>query len=179
MSPAERRQDTVCWFCGKGPNDIKVRVGMFRTGFGIVKDRFPAGQANAIVLSPDKQSVYVPRCTRCRELHDYQPLIGMLGAVGAILITVAMATLVMGGFRFDLYTFRDVVLPINNWGPFVVARVLTTWVAMFIAALVGYMCARRILKIRPLVHAGEWPDVRKLKEEGWEIASIDDKLPGI
>lgn len=155
-APAE-----LCWFCRRMPRDPQawIRVLLYGVGGYGVRKRSLAGEVTEVFLNPDKQEIFVPRCTRCKKLHRLQWWFGMLGA-GVTFAGVLRLMFVLNNAHPEPYS--------TGYG---IVLAILAWAAAIAAPSVGYVLGRYFIWIPPPARALRCAQVEKLTAEGWEHAS--------
>lgn len=139
-----------CWFCQEKPRDegARVLIPMFK-----ITGRLPV--PGGVRIQYQTAKVPVPRCGRCRAVHRATTMINVLALTAGIVLGLGGCARVLAGHG-----------PQVN-GLFVLAL---GWAA---GAIIGKIASRmaRPKKVKPEGVKMEFPEIKKLKREGWSVGS--------
>jgi hypothetical protein len=143
------REFGICFFCGD--NDSEESHAIKTQMFGNVK-RTPTGY-NTTRITWNNRTITIPRCGRCEKAQDVTA--GWTGA--------AVATSILTGI-----VSCSVVTNFPNGSPMDVLMLFSFSLG---GSLLGGFLARRYFRknIRPESHATQYPRIKELLKEGWQI----------
>lgn len=143
----------LCWFCERGVVESApvIAQGVRKPALALGPEyRFPVLDKLG-VYDPTLLRVEVPRCGRCKHIHNFAKAL-------AIVVFLLALVVVIGGLTFLFHQESQPMTAIDLFVPPVVALVVASSLAWYIERRIQFS------GVKPMVYALKHPNVRDLQK---------------
>jgi hypothetical protein len=159
----------LCWFCERNNSDPDCSIKVYISKIGH-RDPSTGKSLGRRAFIRHENSVYVPRCEECAEIHGQMPIAGYVIPLVVLFLPASYCGLLFLISRvLEFVAGKDAAIS-AFFGDMIISAVISCWMVY----ILGRFLMRGRKKNKPLREAFKYPRVQNEKKLGWEIGSLTD-----